>query len=176
METGTIMGDRIWTGAQWRSLGKNHHQNADGLVYYKYIYRTVQGYLNQGGSLDKIIWYNEQEGFMEHAESKINRSLLGNIYIISNPAWPGWVKIGKTNGSAATILNGYQRCSPLRDFVCHHFVPFTEYARAENEIHSALVNAGIKRNRGEKNDCEWFKCSVETALEIIERYKHETGL
>ena len=37
------------------------------------------------------------------------------VYIITNDAWPDWVKVGKAV-SADDRLNGYQTSSPFRDY------------------------------------------------------------
>jgi len=39
----------------------------------------------------------------------------GYVYVITNPAWPDWVKIGMAI-DAEDRLNGYQTSSPMRDY------------------------------------------------------------
>ena len=39
----------------------------------------------------------------------------GEVYIITNPAWEGWIKIGMAVESKDR-LKGYQTSSPLRDY------------------------------------------------------------
>ena len=43
-----------YDGYTWREVGVNHHMNNRGLIYFKREYRTIDGYLKQGGNLKKI--------------------------------------------------------------------------------------------------------------------------
>ena len=47
---------RRFDGTIWRKTGINHHADARGMVFYKRKHRTIDGYLQQGGSLDKIVF------------------------------------------------------------------------------------------------------------------------
>jgi hypothetical protein len=41
---------------------------------------------------------------------------MENLYVISNPAWPGWYKIGKAK-DCKDRLNQYNTASPYRDYI-----------------------------------------------------------
>ena len=57
IENGTIRKDgRRWDGSTWRKVGINHHLNEEGLVYYKRKYRTLTGYLQQGGKINILLF------------------------------------------------------------------------------------------------------------------------
>lgn len=151
-----------WDGYQWRKpSGINHHQNEEGRVFYKLKWRSIPGYIKEAGSLDKIIWFNNQVNYKLHDAYK-----EGYIYVVSNPSWPEWVKVGKAKSSKTTFLAGYNRCSPFRDFECHAMVITKNYSQVEPKAHKALEKL-YERNKG-RVSCEWFKCTPEQAIEVIE--------
>ena len=49
------------------------------------------------------------------SHSKIESTEQGDVYVITNNAWPEWVKVGKAS-IAEDRLNGYQTSSPFRDY------------------------------------------------------------
>ena len=58
---GDIRSDgKRYDGFTWRKTGVNHHMNDEGLVYYKRKYRTLEGYLQQGGSLERVAFRNSK--------------------------------------------------------------------------------------------------------------------
>jgi len=85
----------------------------------------------------------------------------GDVYIIGNPAWNGWVKVGKAV-DAKDRLNSYQTSSPLRDYVLYYSHKCFNRNTSEKKAHKALAKKFDKRN-------EWFYCNPEDAKEILER-------
>ena len=56
-KNGDIRADgKMYDGTTWRKRGINHHLNEDGLVFYKRKFRTIEGYLQQGGYLTKLVF------------------------------------------------------------------------------------------------------------------------
>ena len=103
------------------------------------------------------------KGFEEAAFSSLanyDTSLEGQVYIITNPAWEGWVKVGMAIDTQDRA-NQYQTSSPFRDYVVEHTVTTTDRRRLESMSHALLGNAREQRN-------EWFKCDVETAKWYID--------
>ena len=43
----------------------------------------------------------------------------GSVYILGNPAWPDWVKVGMAL-DAEDRLNNYQTGGPFRDYVLYY--------------------------------------------------------
>lgn len=83
----------------------------------------------------------------------------GYIYIVINPAWDGWCKIGKAteiNGR----LSGYQTSSPFRDYEVYYSVK-VKTTRIELKIHDKLKKLGIEHNS------EWFYIDKEIAVSMI---------
>ena len=56
-KNGDIRADgKMYDGTTWRKRGINHHLNEEGLVFYKRKFRTIEGYLQQGGNLAKLVF------------------------------------------------------------------------------------------------------------------------
>ncbi|AJF40839.1 hypothetical protein AVV29_gp139 [Vibrio phage phi 3] len=62
-------------------------------------------------------------------------SNIGYVYIVSNPAYPGWFKVGAAK-DAETRLITYQTSSPFRDFRLEWYMPCTNYKELEKQFHS----------------------------------------
>jgi len=84
----------------------------------------------------------------------------GYVYVISNPAWPEWVKVGMAI-DANDRCSSYQTSSPLRDYVLHCAVSSEDRRKDESMAHKLLDVISSDR-RG-----EWFKVSVEKATDCI---------
>jgi len=79
------------------------------------------------------------------------------VYAIVNPAWDGWVKIGKAV-SADDRLNGYQTSSPYRDYTVLSRIS------VPNRHEKELVMHRIFEDNAEARKGEWFKISEETTV------------
>jgi len=101
-------------------------------------------------------------GTADRAEATERR---GFVYIITNKAWSGYVKIGRAFDPEAR-LRGYQTSCPWRDYVMNYAVYFEDCYQAERSVHSVLD----KWRRGG----EWFFADVEEATEIIDRLRETT--
>ena len=84
----------------------------------------------------------------------------GQVYIITNPAWEGWVKVGMAV-DAEDRAGGYQTSSPYRDYELVYVVDTEDRRATEAETHARLGELFEQRN-------EWFKCDVEIAKRIID--------
>jgi len=84
----------------------------------------------------------------------------GYVYVVTNPAWPEWVKIGMAI-DAEDRCNGYQTSSPFRDFVLHHSVYCDDRRSLERKAHTAVEHIAEERN------AEWFKIPAEDAVSCI---------
>ena len=86
----------------------------------------------------------------------------GEVYAITNDAWPEWVKIGMAIDSEDR-LSGYQTSSPHRDYRLLYARRFNDRRKAETKTMNKLKKV-VKEHNG-----EWFKTDRNTAQEIIER-------
>lgn len=84
------------------------------------------------------------------------------LYVITNPAWDDWCKIGVA-GKVSSRLLTYQTSSPHRDYVCSYYVKVHGLIASllEKFIHDKITDLGFER----KN--EWFRISIKEAVENI---------
>lgn len=106
------------------------------------------------------------EGFEEAAFSGLQNyktSSRGQVYVITNPAFEGWVKVGMAV-EASDRLNNYQTSSPFRDYVLQSFLDVADRREAEATIHQRLSKRFERQG-------EWFKCSVADAVDEFIGYQ-----
>ena len=94
-------------------------------------------------------------------KDEYNSVTEGDVYIITNPAWKGWIKVGMAI-DAEDRCNGYQTSSPLRDYTLKFKKFFNNRRKAEQKAHKLIARKAKDRNG------EWFKMSVISAKKIIE--------
>tara|TARA_R110000787_G_scaffold77936_2_gene171019 strand:+ start:129 stop:653 length:525 start_codon:yes stop_codon:yes gene_type:complete len=102
-------------------------------------------------------------GFEEAAFSSLENYKTnpeGEVYIIFNPAWDGWVKVGMAV-DATDRLKNYQTSSPLRDYKLLYVFKTDSRRELESNVHSRLSDIFERKN-------EWFKCSPEIAKRFVE--------
>jgi len=84
----------------------------------------------------------------------------GYVYVITNAAWPAWVKVGMAV-DADDRLSSYQTSSPFRDYELQYSVYCKDRRKLESKAHKAVGSIASDRNN------EWFKASVEDAVDCI---------
>jgi len=99
--------------------------------------------------------------------SKYTTSSEGQVYVITNKAWRGWVKIGMAI-DAEDRCNQYQTSSPHRDYELKYCKSFLNRKTAEYKAHE-LCKTESKDNKG-----EWFKLKISSAIKIINNITEET--
>lgn len=77
----------------------------------------------------------------------------GYIYIISNPAHPGWLKIGVTE-DIKDRLHVYQTGDPQRQYKIEHYVAHPNCYVAEKQI-KEMMRYFAKRING-----EWYEVDI----------------
>jgi len=92
---------------------------------------------------------------------KISSIQEGYVYVITNKAWPGWIKIGMALDPEER-LNNYQTSSPHRDYSLEHYVASNDRRMSEKESHTKALPLSTD-SKG-----EWFKLSVEQAITILD--------
>ena len=104
--------------------------------------------------------YKTFEGAAFAALEGYEKTTEGYVYIINNPCWDGWLKIGMAV-DAEDRCNSYQTSSPHRDYRLLYARRFKDRRKAEKKtIHK------LKKIAKEHNG-EWFKTDRDTAQEII---------
>ena len=113
----------------------------------------------------------EAMGLVESTVSVIKKSVMalydkhihGEVYIITNPAWGGWVKVGMAV-DAEDRLKSYQTSSPFRDYVLYYSYPTDDRRKSEAEAHRMLEQKYERRN-------EWFFCTAKQAKDVLNEHK-----
>ena len=122
---------------------------------YNYICRVCDSIKRKKNKLKKLA-----KNIGADTLRSYNKVKSGEVYIIVNNAWPGWVKIGMAV-YAEDRLTKYQTGSPLRDYVLAYSVYTEDRRKTEREAHKA-AEAIAERNG------EWFKMSIGQAKECIQ--------
>ncbi len=102
------------------------------------------------------------KGFEEAAFSSLENydtSPEGEVYIITNKAWPEWVKVGMAVDSQDRLKN-YQTSSPFRDYALLYSYEVNDRRVAESAAHKRLAKECDNIN-------EWFKLPHAVANELI---------
>ena len=94
------------------------------------------------------------------SHSEIEKTYEGEVYLIMNPAWPEWVKVGKA-AIATDRLSNYQTSSPFRDYIIIKSVKTVDRHATETDLLNKFEAESVER-RG-----EWFKISKEKAIELL---------
>ncbi len=105
------------------------------------------------------------KGFTDAAFSSLEnyeRSTEGEVYIIYNPAFPGWVKVGMAVDSQDR-LKQYQTSSPYRDYTVVKSYKVPNRREAEAKAHEALTVEG----RGRRG--EWFYMGSTVAVAELDK-------
>ena len=170
-QNGEIRSDgRRYDGTTWRKVGINHHFNEDGFVYYKRKFRSLEGYLQQGGNISRLVFgkIKKPKAITKIANLLYDKEKSGHVYIITNPAWKGWLKVGMAI-DAEDRCNSYQTSSPFRDFKLVSKEYFNNRMKAERAMHSVLKVVSLDNNG------EWFKVSERAATTALKQMVNKNG-
>lgn len=136
-----------------RQRAETHHKKNKNRMF-------VNGkYIPQSHPLHKPGRYKTFEDAAFSSLEKYESSTEGQVYVIVNPNFSEWVKVGMAV-DAADRLNGYQTSSPFRDYVLNYSWDVNDRRAAESEAHSELQKLYERRS-------EWFKCTPEQAQEVV---------
>ena len=102
--------------------------------------------------------YSSFEEAWSHRD--LDRAKPGYVYAVTNPAWPGWVKVGMAVDSQDR-LNSYQTGSPLRDYELLCDFKSEDKTADERKAHM-LLRAVASEFRG-----EWFKVDTSVAYTLV---------
>jgi len=92
---------------------------------------------------------------------QLNKQTKGHVYAIKNPAWPGWIKIGRAV-DATDRLSAYQTSSPLRDYEILAYTESENKNEDERKAHLLLSKEASERKG------EWFKVEESVAYTLIQ--------
>ena len=166
-ENYTKVGDKLYYIGQkdgyWRTA-EGHHRKNNNRMYVNSKYIRKDHPLHKPGRYKNF----EQAAFS--SLEKYESSVEGQVYAITNPNFPDWVKVGMAI-DAEDRLNNYQTSSPFRDYVLQYRYDVNDRRQAESQAHTELQK--LYERRG-----EWFKCTPEQARVVVsstaEEYKWKT--
>ena len=133
---------------------------------YNKINNKIQMYVNgkyvsRKHPLHKAGNYKTFEGAAFASLEGYANTTEGYVYIINNPCWKGWVKVGMAI-DAEDRCKQYQTSSPFRDYKLCYLKHFEDRKIAEQSAHKELKKITDTYNG------EWFKTSVKEAKKTIE--------
>ena len=126
-----------------------------------YDIRRVENRVKRGerspSLLAKLFGWKTQEVYNQVKE--------GSVYIMENPAWKGWVKVGMAVDPTDRLKN-YQTSSPFRDYTLLYAYTVDDRRAAESAAHVRLAKECDNIN-------EWFRLPASIANELILEVIHE---
>ena len=123
-------------------------------------------YISRSHPLHKPGRYKTFEGAAFSSLSNYEKSTGGHVYLITNPAWKGWVKVGMAV-DANDRCNQYQTSSPMRDYKLEYKKQFNNRRIAESQAHKLCSKKALQQNG------EWFKINIKDAIKLIESITEE---
>ena len=166
--TKTRGGEYVFEDGEWWYLNGEDggRRRADSQQARQNTRMWVDGnYISKSHPLYKAGRY---KGFEEAAFSSLENyktSSEGQVYIITNPAWEGWVKVGMAVDAMDRIKN-YQTSSPFRDYTLLYSYEVNDRRAGEAAAHARLAKECDNIN-------EWFRLPPAIANELILEVIHE---
>jgi len=134
-----------------RSLDSQNRKNATRMF-------VAGKYISKNHPMHKPGCYKTFEEAWSHKD--LDKAKEGYVYAVTNPAWPGWVKIGMAV-DAEDRLKGYQTSSPLRDYELLCASKSSDKSLSEQKAH-LIAQKKATEFRG-----EWFKIDSTVAYTIV---------
>lgn len=85
------------------------------------------------------------------------------VYVISNPAFKGWVKVGRTSNIKSRLSVMQSGVPHIHRYSVEHIVELAE----DTPVHWELEERGIERSG------EWFKCAKHEAIDAVNKVMAE---
>ena len=143
-----------------RGEGKYYKDNPEAVWKRDQTKMWVNGkYIPKSHPLHKPGRYKNFEDAAFSSLAKYETSVEGQVYVIINPNFSEWVKVGMAVDSEDR-LNGYQTSSPFRDYALVSSWDVNDRRAAETEAHIELQKLYERRS-------EWFKCTPEQAQGVV---------
>ncbi len=150
----TIQGKRVQLGNKLHPYHKLYKTKGMVAAYEAMGFLTFQDSTN---NLDFI---------KKESIAMFDKISYGEVYIMTNPAWKGWIKVGMAIDSKDR-LKSYQTSSPLRDYKLEYYKKFNDRRQAETIAHERCSNIATDKNS------EWFKMKTKDAIKLIKNITEE---
>ncbi len=161
-------GKYIFEEGEWWYVNAHDHRRrrANAAQAIQNSRMWVDGeYISKAHPLHKGGHYKDFEEAAFSSLDNYKTNPKGQVYIIINPAWKEWVKVGMAV-DAHDRLKNYQTSSPFRDYKLLHVFETDDRRKLEADIHLSLSEDFEQQN-------EWFKASVEQIKNKIQAIKGE---
>ena len=96
-----------------------------------------------------------------------NKKDYGYVYLVSNPAWKGWVKLGKCDSNYKNRLSSYNTSTPKRDFEFRYLLKCKKPRELEFLVWKKIEKIA------ESFNSEWFKVDLQVTIGIMESMKED---
>ena len=148
-------------GELWYYSPSGYRQRLDTHTKKNTTRMFVDGkYIPQSHPLHKPGRYKSFNDAAFSSFENLSSTKEGYVYVISNPAWPDWVKVGMAI-DADDRCSSYQTSSPLRDYVLHCAISSDDRRKDESKAHKVLEKIADSRKG------EWFNIPVDTAIKYL---------
>ena len=126
--------------------------------------RILNRYKKRYGSLNKAI----ARLIYISTKKKYDAVREGQVYVIRNPAFPSWCKVGMAV-DAEDRLKQYQTSSPYRDYVLVAAWDVEDRRESEKQAHALLEQHYERRG-------EWFVCDSSLSVDKLNNLFEEKQL
>jgi len=139
-------------------LASNDLEQAS-ILFAKELFKEQLTTLNNAGKFPKegskswkdrkyFLWQAAcRDANLFSVKNQINTN-LGYLYLVTNPAYPGWYKIGSAK-DAETRLGQYQTASPHRDYVLEFYALVYGFRDAEKLLLDKMATSDTVISRNE---------------------------
>jgi hypothetical protein len=86
---------------------------------------------------------------------------IGIVYILTNEAIPGMIKIGKTAGNVKDRMNSLYKTGVPLPFECHYAKKFDNHSEIEKNMHDIFSDKRVNKNR------EFFEVEPERVVDAL---------
>ena len=136
------------------------------------VLRSVDEPLGLGWIVGFWYWFASHDGMISSIEGAVQwkrdndapegNEMSGIVYVLTNAAMPGLIKIGKTSGDVADRIRQLDRTETPLPFECFYAAEVADAEKVEKAIHEAFGDHRVRKNR------EFFKLSPDRPKAIIE--------
>ena len=88
------------------------------------------------------------------------------VYVLSNPARPGYIKIGKTDNLKERLRNLDRTSTPL-PFQCEYAAEVNDADKVEKILHDIFVDKRVRSNR------EFFEVDPQQIIRALDLQEHK---
>ena len=88
------------------------------------------------------------------------------VYVLSNPAMPGYIKIGKTDNLKERLRNLDRTSTPL-PFQCEYAAEVNDADKVEKILHDIFVDKRVRSNR------EFFEVDPQQIIRALDLQEHK---